>query len=216
MEINKMKNKNNDYIQLKLWKVCNEITYRFLSPHNKLGKILSFKGWGLEDFASEFYLHILEHNRNSTNRFREKWLTDWWDWDDIGLQKQFRAWTKIEVKAFVGRLYYREFMRHKDESKQALCFTYVPDYQMLVATTPLGELMFETNERINVIDNYITNYATEEEKFIYLYNTGVLALDWNDKKNKVMNYPTGPIGKKTFYARRLDLIKKLKEGTGYE
>jgi hypothetical protein len=211
-----MKNKNSDYIQLKLWKTCNEITYRLLSPHNKLGKILSFKGWGLEDFASEFYLHILEHNRNSTNRFREKWLTDWWDWNDIGLQKQFRAWTKIEVKAFVGRLYYREFMRHKDESKQALCFTYVPDYQMLVATTPLGELMFETNEIINVIDNYITNYATEEEKFIYLYNTGVLALDWNDKKNKVMNYPTGPIGKKTFYARRLDLIKKLKEGTGYE
>jgi hypothetical protein len=211
-----MKNKNSDYIQLKLWKTCNEITYRLLSPHNKLGKILSFKGWGLEDFASEFYLHILEHNRNSTNRFREKWLTDWWDWNDIGLQKQFRAWTKIEVKAFVGRLYYREFMRHKDESKQALCFTYVPDYQMLVATTPLGELMFETNEIINVIDNYITNYATEEEKFIYLYNTGVIALDWNDKKNKVMNYPTGPIGKKTFYARRLDLIKKLKEGTGYE
>jgi hypothetical protein len=208
--------KNTDFIQLKLWKVCNEITYRFLSPHNKLGKILSFKGWDLEDFASEFYLHILSHNRNSTNRFREKWMTDWWDWNDIGLQKQFRAWTKIEVKAFVGRLYYREFMRTQEEAKEKLCFTYVPDYQMLVATTPLGELMFETNEIIAVVENYISNHATEDERFIYLYNCGMLDLEWSEKKNKILNFPSGVIGKKAFYAKRLDLINKLKEGTGYE
>ncbi len=211
-----MQKRTKDYLDLKVWKICNEITYRFLSPHNKLGKILSFYGWDLEDFASEFYIHIQTHNRNSTNRFRERWLSHWWDWEDIGLQKQFRAWTKVEVKAFVGRLYYREFLRTREEMKEKLCFTYVPDYQMLVATTPLGELMFETNEIISVIDNYITNHATEAERFIYLYNTGVLELNWNEKKNKVMNYPTGPIGKKAFYARRLDLITKLKEGTGCE
>ena len=144
-----MQKRTKDYLDLKVWKICNEITYRFLSPHNKLGKILSFYGWDLEDFASEFYIHIQTHNRNSTNRFRERWLSHWW-------------------------------------------------------------------EIISVIDNYITNHATEAERFIYLYNTGVLELNWNEKKNKVMNYPTGPIGKKAFYARRLDLITKLKEGTGCE
>ena len=201
-------NKRKDFVDLKLLQVCKEITYRFLAPANKLGTILSYKSWDLDDFSMELWLHIKTHNRSSTNRFREKWMTDWWDWNNIGLQKQFRAWVKVEVKAFVGRIYYREFLVGKQEAKKALCFTYHPEYEMLVATTPLGELMFETNDIIDVMKNYVDNYATEREKFIYLYSLDLIDIDWEN--GRAMNYPQGPVSKKTFYLHRKSFLAKLK------
>jgi len=179
-----------------------------LSPHNKLGTILHYKSWDLEDFASELWLHIKTHNRSSTNRFRDKWLTDYWDWNDIGLQKSFRSWVKVEVKAFVGRLYYREFVVGQQEAKKKLCFTYQPEYELLVATTPLGELMFETNDIIDVIKNYVDNFATEREKFIYLYSMDLIDLEWED--GRLVNYPEGSVTKKTFYLHRRDFLNKIK------
>ena len=202
----------NDYINIKLLEVCKEITYRFLSPANKLGTILHYKSWDLDDFAMELWLHIKTHNRSSTNRFREKWLTDYWDWNDIGLQKQFRAWVKVEVKAFVGRIYYREFVVGQQEAKKALCFTYLPEYELLVATTPLGELMFETNDIIDVMKNYVDNYATEREKFIYLYSLDLIQLEWEN--GRLINYPEGSVTKKTFYLHRKDFLNKLKGEIG--
>ena len=68
--------------------------------------------------------------------------------------------------------------------------------------------MFETNDIIDVMKNYVDNFASEREKFIYLYSLDLIDIDWDN--GRAMNYPQGPVSKKTFYLHRKSFLAKLK------
>jgi hypothetical protein len=202
----------NDWRHLKLWQVSHELTFRFMSEHNKLGTIMKFFSWDKEDFASEFYLHVLTHNRNSTHRFRVRWLEANWDWNDIGDNKQFRAWVKIELKSFVGHLYYREIKRRLEEGEddKSLLLEYVEEEELYKFTTEgPGELMIDANDIIGMISNWMVANADDREKFIYLYLLGMTELQINN--DRVLNYPRGSVSLKTFYNHRAALLAKMGE-----
>jgi len=202
----------NDWRHIKLWKVSHELTFRFMSEYNKLGTIMKFFSWDREDFASEFYLHVLTHDRNSTDRFRVRWLEGDWDWNDIGDNKQFRAWVKTELKSFVGRLYYREIRRRLEEGEddKSLLLDYVPEEELYKFTTEeTGELMIEANDVIKMIAGWMVNNADDREKFIYLYLLGMTELQIDN--DRVVNYPRGSVSLKTFYNHRQTLLEKMGE-----
>lgn len=175
----------------------------WLSPLNKLGKIMDLYCWTEEDFVQEFLIHLLNHNRESTIRWRETWLLDGIDLDNIETDKRLRAWTKFELKAFIGRTYYRGIQRLKDSQDDILDEPIVAEGE---------DDMLNKIERIRrekCLVQYIEEDLTEEESFILFYKLGQINLEINSRR--IMNYPGGSISEKTFYSRVDKFFKKLSQ-----
>lgn len=183
---------------------ANGMIFRYLSRWNKLGIIMVHFGWDERDFLQEFMMHLSTHDKTSTRTWREKWMADGIDWSDIGVQKSFRAWTKVEMKSFVGRLYYREISRQK-YSEDIICgddFAEETDMEIDMMTK------LENGSAITKILAWADTEATARERFIIYYNLELIDAVWDD--GRISNYPEGSVSKKTFYSHRDALARKLK------
>jgi hypothetical protein len=176
----------------------------YLSRWNKLGIIFAHFGWDEEDFLQEFMIHLISHNKGSTQNWRDKWNAEGIDWEDIGTQKSFRAWTKREMKSFVGRLYYREILRSKNSDEIIAGDDWSEEIELEV--DEMNKV--ESKSSLSIICKWIEEEATEREKFIFNYNLELVEAVWDD--GRISNYPEGSVSKKTFYSHRDALAKKLK------
>lgn len=176
----------------------------YLSRWNKLGIILAHFGWDEMDFCQEFMMHLVSHNKSSTKNWREKWMADNIFWGDIGVEKSFKAWTKREMKSFIGRLYYREILRTKAGESQIIGDDWSEEIE--VEDDQMKNL--EDKSSLSKLCNWIETSATPRERFIFNYNLELVEAVWED--GRVSNYPEGSVSKKTFYSHREALAKKLK------
>lgn len=199
---------------MRTWKeaerVTKEMIKRYLSPQNKLGIIMSHFSWDESDFCQEFLEHLLSFNKKSTNRWREKWLVDNIDWNDLGTQKSFRAWTKFEIKSFIGRKYYREITRVDSSDEKIDFFNTESNNDIELQDEDMITKLMNV-ESLKVIFKYMAESATKRELFIYKYMIGVQELEKNESGLRILNYPDGGTSKKTFYDHRDLLIQKLKK-----
>jgi hypothetical protein len=186
-------------------KVTKEMISRYLSPDNKLGRIMKHFCWSEEDFCQEFLLHLLHHNKKSTTAWREKWLQEI-DWSYIGNQKSFRAWTKVEMKSFVGRLFYREIMAVKSSDLKIALDDADNEVEAIEVD---GEQMIMNKLKLQKISKFIQEEATEKEVFIYMYLIGLEDIVTNETGMRIINYPGGGCAKRIFYEARQKLIDKL-------
>jgi hypothetical protein len=168
----------------------------YLSPSNKLGIIMNHFCWDEEDFCQEFLNHLLYHNKSSTISWREKWLVDGIVWD-LETIKIFKGWTKVEMKAFIGRLYYREIMRKAEVD--VIIEPAKESYEI--------EETIMNKQRLDNISKYVES-ATEREKFIYSYQLGLTNLSVID--GRIQNYPDGSVTQKTFYVHVAKFLETLK------
>lgn len=176
----------------------------YLSRWNKLGIILAHFGWDEGDFCQEFIMHLLSHNKSSTKNWREKWIVDGLCWNDIGVQKSFKAWTKIEMKSFIGRLYYREILRKKSGESDIIGDDWSEEIE--IEDDQMKNL--ENKNSLTKLCNWVETSATARERFIFNYNLELIEAVWEE--GRISNYPEGSVSKKTFYSHREALAKKLK------
>lgn len=176
----------------------------YLSRWNKLGIILAHFGWDEVDFCQEFLMHLISHNKSSTEAWRAKWMVAGIMWEDVGTQKSFRAWTKREMKSFVGRLYYREILRKKFGESDIIGDDWCEEIE--IEDDQMKKV--EDKSSLSSIFDWVKTSATPREVFIFNYNLELVEAVWED--GRISNYPEGSVSKKTFYSHREALAKKLK------
>jgi hypothetical protein len=187
-------------------RVIKEIVQRKYFNHPETNQLLSLKGWTNDDLIQEMFLYLMSSDNESPRKIRERWIENEWSYNNIGYQKQFRAWMSKEVQSFIRNA------KKLENRKRAQYWIVNSETQMLeLADTKDMEEGVMNKMLIETIGKWVENECDLKEQFIFLDQINLVVLQWDDEGKTLLNYPGKPVSRRTYFNHKKAFNEKMRD-----